>query len=107
MDTQPWLSNKNRLAPVWVRALNEAVRDGFISFEEVRREVGAGHARPGLLWQIETGEHDPLKIPRRQRMQDELFTPPHTVARFSRRNNPAVRAGLAIAKKVLHAVRGR
>jgi hypothetical protein len=107
MDTQPWLSNKNRLAPVWIRALNEAVRDGFVSFDDVRREVESGNARPGLLWQLETGEHDPLKIPRRQRMQDELFTPPHTVARFTSHNNTAVRAGLAIAKKLLHAVRGR
>jgi hypothetical protein len=106
MDLQPWLSGHNKLAPIWVRALNEAVRDGFISFEEIRREVEAGHARPGLLWQIERAEHDPRKLPRRERVQDELFTPPHTVARFSSRNNAAVRAGLAIAKKLLHAVRG-
>jgi hypothetical protein len=106
MDFQPWLSNKNKLAPVWVRALNEALRDGFISFDEVRREVQAGHVRPGLLWQIEAGEDDPRKIPRRARMQDELFTAPHTVARFSRHNNAALRAGLAIAKKLLHAMRG-
>lgn len=107
MDRQPWISNANRLAHVWVGVLNEAVRDGFISFDEVRASVTAGHVRPGLLWQIESGEADPLKMPRRERMRDELFTPPHTVARFSRHNGPLVRAGLAIARKALRTVRGR
>jgi len=106
MDEQPWLSNTNPLAHIWVSVLNEAIRDGFLSFDDVRKAVAAGHARPGLLYQVEHNEPHPLLIPRRERLKDELYTPPHTVARFSRRNNLLVRTGLALARKALHTVRG-
>jgi hypothetical protein len=86
--------------------LNEAVRDGFISFDEVRAAVAAGQVRPGLLYQVEKGEPEPLAIPRRERIKDDLFVPPHTVARFSRHNNLLVRTGLAFARKALKTVRG-
>jgi hypothetical protein len=106
MEFQPWLSNRNVLARVWIAELNEAVRDGFISFDEVRAAVAAGHVRPGLLYQVEKGEPEPLAIPRRERIKDDLFVPPHTVARFSRHNNLLVRTGLAFARKALKTVRG-
>lgn len=106
MDKQPWLANTNPLAPVWIATLNEAIRDGFISFEAVRAAAAAAHIRPGLLYQVEHNEPDPLAIPRRERLKDELYMPPHTVARFSRRNNAFVRAGLALARKAVNSVRG-
>ena len=106
MDKQPWLANTNPLAPVWIAALNEAIRDGFVSFEDVRAAVAAAHVRPGLLYQVEHNEPDPLAIPRRERLKDELYMPPHTVARFSRTNNAFVRAGLALARKAVNSVRG-
>lgn len=106
MDKQPWLSNTNPLAYLWISALNEAIRDGFLSFDDVRAAAAAGHVRPGLLYQVEHNEPDPLAIPRRERLKDELFMPPHTVARFSRTNNAFVRAGLALARKAVNTVRG-
>jgi hypothetical protein len=107
MDNQPWLATVNPRAPVWVQALCEAVRDGFISFDEVRDAADRGWVRPGLLYQVEKNEFDPTRIPRRERLKDALYVPPHTVARFSSRNGPLLRAGLAIARKALNALRGR
>lgn len=107
MDRQPWLSAVNPLASIWIRVLCEAFRDGFISFEDVRRAVAAGHVRPGLLYQIETGVAEPAHMPKSEKLKDQLFVPPHTVARFTSKNNRAIRAGLALGRKVLHYIRAR
>jgi hypothetical protein len=107
MDDQPWIAASNPLAPVWIETLCSAVRDGFINFDEVRSAAAQGFVRPGLLYQIEHNIFEPRRIPRRERLKDELYLPPHTVARFSSRNGPVVRAGLAIAKKAYNALRGR
>jgi hypothetical protein len=100
MDRQPWLSNRNPLAGVWVEALLDAVRDGFISFDEIVKEARSGNVRPGLMYQVEHGIVDARALPRVERLKDELYTPPHTVARFSGRNTVLERSVLAVAKKL-------
>lgn len=51
MPTQPWVSHKNRNGELWYAGLREALREGFLSAEEVYREVGHGHVSPDLpLW---------------------------------------------------------
>ena len=105
MDIQPWISTANVLAPQWMDALFAAMNDKFVSFDDLVEDVQRGWIRPGLLWQAEYGERDPQKIPRKQRALDSLYTPPHTVARFSKTNNTAVRASLAVSKRILHWVR--
>jgi hypothetical protein len=106
MERQPWLSNENQLAPIWMDALFKSIEDKFVSFDDIVQDVQRGWARPGLLWQVEYGERDPLAIPGRERLKDSLYTPPHTVARFSRFNNPPIRASLAMAKRMLNWARG-
>jgi len=107
MDKQPWISTENLLAPVWFDALFAAMSDKQVSFDDLVQDVQRGWVRPGLLWQAEHAERDPAAMPRAVRLKDQLYTPPHTVARFTRRNTPAVRASLAVAKRVVHWVRGQ
>jgi hypothetical protein len=55
--TQPWVCRSNKHGDVWVKYLREAIREGYITMEEIKSAVEQGHARPSLLWQ--------LKLPRR------------------------------------------
>jgi hypothetical protein len=106
MERQPWISTENPLTPIWMDALFEAMKDDFVSFDEIVEGVQKGWLRPGLIWQVERQERDPNKMPRREKLKDSMFSPPHTVARFSKINNRAVRAALAVAKRAVHWVRG-
>jgi hypothetical protein len=55
--TQPWVCRSNKHGDVWVQYLREAIREGYITMNEIKEGIEKGHARPSLLWQ--------LKIPRR------------------------------------------
>jgi hypothetical protein len=83
---QPWISRAHPLAHVWVAALLEAVREGFIPMELIRREVGLGHVRPSLLEQVDRGKTESLLVSWKARRRDARFTPPGGF--------PARRAGL-------------
>lgn len=100
MDIQPWISNINPLAPVWMEALFKALEDEYIKFDELVQAVRRGWIRPGILWQVENGERNPLNVPASVRAKDSLFMPPHTVDRFIRYNNAATRGALAFARKI-------
>lgn len=78
MARQPWLDGSNRLAPLWCRALIEAVDAGDIAIDEVAAEVAAGRVRPSLLCQVQRRIADPRALARAERLQDlTSFTPPH------------------------------
>jgi hypothetical protein len=48
MPTQPWVSQANRNGGLWYAALREALEEGYVSKEEVYREVDRGHVSPDL-----------------------------------------------------------
>jgi hypothetical protein len=48
MPTQPWVSNSNPYAHVWYQALREAVQEGFLSIDDLYKEIDAGHVSPEL-----------------------------------------------------------
>ena len=77
MNTQPWVSIKNKNANLWVSCLRRAVNSGFISRSDIEREIEAGNARPSLLYQIENGLDDPRALPARQLLRDVKFIPPY------------------------------
>lgn len=107
MERQPWLATDNHITPVWMDALFQALQDKFVSFDDLVQDVQRGWIRPGVVWQAEQGERDPSKVPRYVRLKDSMYTPPHTVARFTRRNTPSTRASLAVAKRLVHWARGQ
>lgn len=77
MDTQPWVSLKNPLGALWIQALERAVAIGFITLEEVQREIAAGHVRPSLLSQLELGLTDAQQLPKSVKALDVGFVPPY------------------------------
>lgn len=107
MERQPWLSATNPLAPIWMDAMFKAMEENFVSFDSLVQDVNLGWIRPGILWQAEHGERDPSKLPRREKLKDAMYTPPHTVERFTSSNNKMIRVSLAVAQRLLHWVRGQ
>lgn len=55
MHKQPWVSLSNPLSELWVGCLQRAISAGFISIDELKREVLKGHVRPSLLEQLSKG----------------------------------------------------
>jgi len=56
MNTQPWVSRNNPLSHLWVGCLRRAIGAGFITEEEITREIAAGHVRPSLMAELEQPE---------------------------------------------------
>jgi Glycosyl transferase family 8 len=48
MNTQPWISNRNKHGKIWYKCLREAVDVGFLSKEFLYGEVQAGNVSPDL-----------------------------------------------------------
>jgi lipopolysaccharide biosynthesis glycosyltransferase len=76
MHTQPWVSYENKHGDLWYNALKEAVAEGFISKQELYREVEEGHVLPDLPQFIGLPPH------KRHRRLAKAFVPPYK--RFSR-----------------------
>ena len=80
MPTQPWLSTENPLGWLWCQELVYAIEERFITQKFVEQEVKQGWVRPSLLYQLEHGIVDPLKLPEKVIKHDSWnFVPPHAV----------------------------
>ncbi len=75
MNTQPWVSTANPLGQLWLTCLRRALRGGFISREELAREVSSGHVRPSFLAQIDANLDTSLTLPLSVRELDQNFVP--------------------------------
>jgi hypothetical protein len=73
---QPWVSCAHPFGHLWVAELLQAVREGFITTDEVRAEAGLGHVRPSLVEQVERNSPEPVFLSRAARKQDGAFSPP-------------------------------
>jgi hypothetical protein len=77
MNTQPWVSCANPLGHLWVACLRRALSAGFITQDEVDREVRTGHVRPSLLAQLQAGQDNCIDLPADMRRLDRDFVPPY------------------------------
>ena len=77
MNTQPWVTTTNPLGHLWVACLRRALDSGFITRDEVQREVTASRVRPSLLSQIDLTHDDPRTLSRETRRMDRGFTAPY------------------------------
>ncbi len=84
MNTQPWISLANPLGYLWVSCLKRAISFGFITREEVEREVRAGHIRPSLLSQLDLEVDDTIVLPSKVKKLDRDFTAPYKNLRNGR-----------------------
>lgn len=73
---QPWISRAHPFGHLWVTTLLDAVREGFVTVDLIRAEVGLGHVRPSLLEQVLRGRPESLLLSRSARRRDAGFTPP-------------------------------
>jgi hypothetical protein len=93
---QPWISRAHPFAHLWMAALLDAVRAGFVSIDLIRTEVRLGHVRPSLLEQVERGNPETLLLSWSARRRDASFTPA---------GPPPTQAGLlADPRLMLHAL---
>lgn len=77
MDTQPWVSDLNPLGHLWMQALRGAIASGALSRSFVEREIGKGHVRPSLLYQLDQGLDDAALMPQAARALDAGFVAPY------------------------------
>jgi hypothetical protein len=82
MHTQPWFSNENANGHLWYALLNQAVEEGFVTIEDVHREIRDGHVSPELPSWAGLAAPGNLEALRRR------WKPPYT--RFVRDNQPRV-----------------
>jgi hypothetical protein len=73
MNTQPWVSLDNPLGGLWTDCLRRAVETGFISREELTREIGLGHVRPSLMGEVA----GPAESESAMRRTDNAFVAPY------------------------------
>ncbi len=60
MNTQPWVSARNKHAGVWYEAVLEMLNSGKLTEDEIRAEISAGYFRPSLLVDL----HNYAKVPK-------------------------------------------
>ncbi|MFJ2487795.1 glycosyltransferase [Pseudomonas sp. NPDC087639] len=77
MNTQPWVSLENKNGHVWMACLRRAVASGFISRDELVREIRQRHVRPTLLTQLDSGEDQAGKLSVVAVMRDLFFVAPY------------------------------
>lgn len=77
MKSQPWVSTSNPYGDIWVACLRRALNDGFISREELLKEIDAGHIRPSLLVQIDENVGDAFRLTSANKALDDKFIAPY------------------------------
>lgn len=99
MNTQPWVSLRNPLGPVWVDCLRRAIRAGFLTEADVEREVAQSHVRPSLLAEIR-GEN---RTANELRALDRAFQAPYKSIRSGKASpfNTWRGRGAAYARRML------
>lgn len=100
MNTQPWVSLDNKNEEQWVACLRRALAEGFISREDLQREIAMGHVRPSLLPQVLASSAARWKPGFADLLRDASYTPPFYSITASSRGR--LRANLA---KAFRAVR--
>jgi len=72
MNTQPWVTAGHAFSHLWIGCLKRALAAGFITPEEIEREIRAGNVRPSLRAEL-AGRSPEL---RDLQMLDAAFEPP-------------------------------
>jgi hypothetical protein len=80
MNTQPWVSLRNPLGPLWLAGLRRAIAAGAIDRADVAQAVARGHVRPSLAAQLD----DPAAAPAALRALDRGFVAPYRSLRGGR-----------------------
>lgn len=77
MTTQPWISTDNPLGYLWFRDLFEAIEQGHITLEYVKKHIDLGYIRPSVMYQIENKIEDSLLLPSSVKKLEVQYKPPY------------------------------
>ncbi len=102
MDTQPWISSRNKNREIWYGCLRMALDDGFISKSFIKEEVRNGNVKPSLIRFCSKRE---AKYSLAHAFADFCYAPPHTVKRFFRSNSKTTRFIVGVATSIYRALR--
>lgn len=94
MNTQPWVSLANPLGQLWVDCLKRAMATGFISADDLDREIKLGHVRPSLKLELASSVAE-LEDKRRA---DQDFIAPYKLMK-SRITQPRFWLGRALKER--------
>lgn len=103
MDGQPWLNAWHGIGALWCRYLIDAIEEGAISRDDVKRQVDLGNVRPSLLVQVDRAEPDARRLPLAVLLDDlKTFFPPHrrASAKHSRIMHELYRTRLLISNRM-------
>jgi hypothetical protein len=76
MNTQPWVSRRNRHGKVWCEALMKCVDLGIVPFSMLEEHCQRQWIRPSLVYQMRHRVLDPRQLPREARELDRAFEAP-------------------------------
>ena len=77
MSTQPWVSRDNPLGYLWTRDLIEAVNNGYIEIDYIRKHIELGYVRPSLFYQVVHQIEDTSALPAKALALDDSFVAPY------------------------------
>jgi hypothetical protein len=76
MNTQPWVSRRNRHGKIWCEALLKCVDAGMVPLSLLAEHSRQQWIRPSLVYQMEHRITDPAKLPKVARALDRAFEAP-------------------------------
>jgi lipopolysaccharide biosynthesis glycosyltransferase len=94
MDKQPWIDTRNKNKNIWLKWLILAVKDNFISNDEILDAVQKKWIRSGIINDLNNNSFSLFSS------NDFFYLPPHTLERFKFFNKPILKNILAIVIKI-------
>jgi lipopolysaccharide biosynthesis glycosyltransferase len=82
MITQPWINLHHPYGHLWTEELIEAIDAGFITNEELQREIELGYVRPSIDLQVKEKILNPVLIFKHAKELDANFLPPYQSPRL-------------------------
>jgi hypothetical protein len=102
METQPWVHGRHPLGHLWVKALIEAVAEGYIDEATVQDHQEKKWIRPSLAYQVSHSILHYSHLPAQVIKDDQDFLPPYEelVSQPNTKSESRLRRALIRARKV-------
>ena len=85
VPTQPWISLENPNGALWVQALLDALKDGYITLDELQENLQQGNIRPSLYYQVKHEIAETERLPGWVKLLDKDYLPPYQLLKNPKR----------------------
>ncbi len=72
MNTQPWVSARNKFGWVWFNEVKEMLQVGALTWDGLKEEVELGYARPSLIAELKLDDDLSVANEKRQKMLEDI-----------------------------------